>query len=225
MHIRGLNRWQAFGIHLLISLIIFLVLLAIIVYSWFPGFLINAGGWQGIKIIAGIDLVLGPLLTLIVFNPKKKELPRDLTIISLIQVICLSVGVWIVNQERPLAIVFHEDSFYIAPKSMYKIFNQNHSFLNDFPGVYPKLLYTEIPKFTNKEGYTALLNSINGTPLYLRKDLSKSLLSNKANVEKIFNIKPHSTNPCIDIEVSSPHISGRVCFDHTQKILRSFIKE
>lgn len=72
------NRFQAFGIHLLISFILFLFLAAIIKFFWYPGLLFETeGGWEGIKLIAGVDLVIGPLLTLIVYNIKKPELKQD----------------------------------------------------------------------------------------------------------------------------------------------------
>ncbi|MGB5325305.1 MAG: hypothetical protein WBN40_07785 [Pseudomonadales bacterium] len=106
------TRWGAFGIHLAISVIIFIVLAAIIVFAWYPGFLFRTdGGWQGIRLIAGIDLVLGPLLTLIVYNRTKKSLPFDLAIIAAVQVTALAAGCWLVYQERPIAVVFADQRF------------------------------------------------------------------------------------------------------------------
>ena len=72
-----MNRWQAFSIHLCISSVIFVTLLFIIVAFWYPGVFIYLGGWLGIKIVAAVDMVLGPLLTLIIFNPAKKKLKID----------------------------------------------------------------------------------------------------------------------------------------------------
>ncbi|KAB0769044.1 hypothetical protein F7O87_33620, partial [Pseudomonas aeruginosa] len=68
VHFAG-SRWRAFFIHLLISLAIFIVLLAIICLWWYPGALFEiAGGWQGVRIVAAVDMVLGPLLTLVVYD-------------------------------------------------------------------------------------------------------------------------------------------------------------
>ena len=106
------SRWTAFAIHLGISALVFLVLAAVIIFVWYPGFLFQTdGGWQGIRLIAGIDLVLGPLLTLIVYNKGKKSLPIDLSIIALVQVSALCVGTYLVYQERPLAIIFADNRF------------------------------------------------------------------------------------------------------------------
>jgi len=55
------NRWQAFLIHLGISTVIFLILLYFIVFHWYPHpFFAKGGGWQGVRLITGVDLVLGP---------------------------------------------------------------------------------------------------------------------------------------------------------------------
>ncbi len=107
------TRFSAFLIHLGISIAIFLVLLAIVVFVWFraPLFSID-GGWDGIKIIAGVDLVLGPLLTLIVYKPGKPRLKLDLTIIGLIQTVALISGTWIVHAQRPVMLILAETHFY-----------------------------------------------------------------------------------------------------------------
>ena len=105
------NRWQAFAIHLIISIAIFIVLAALI-YRWYPGVLfLHDGGFEGMKLIAGVDLVIGPLLTLLVFNRAKKSLQMDLSIIAGLQIACLIAGMWAVYQTRPVAVVFSEGAF------------------------------------------------------------------------------------------------------------------
>ena len=44
MLLKVANRWQAFGIHILISLLIFIVLAAVIYFWWYPGFLFRYDG-------------------------------------------------------------------------------------------------------------------------------------------------------------------------------------
>ena len=74
------HKLRAFSIHFLISLAIFAVLLFLILFHWYPmpWFPID-GGWQGVRIMIGVDLVLGPVLTFMVFNPAKgwRELTLD----------------------------------------------------------------------------------------------------------------------------------------------------
>jgi hypothetical protein len=106
------NRYQAFAIHIAISLVIFFILLVFITQHWYPGILFDTGnGWKAIGMIVGIDLVLGPLLTLIVFNPNKNSLKFDLSIIALIQIAALIYGTWTIHQTRPIALAFINTSF------------------------------------------------------------------------------------------------------------------
>ena len=109
-----MNRFGAFAIHLGISLIIFVIIGYLILFHWYPDFFFTSdGGWQGIRIVAFVDLVLGPVLTLVVFNRSKpaSELRRDLSIIATIQFVCLTAGVWVVFSERPVAMVFSDGTF------------------------------------------------------------------------------------------------------------------
>lgn len=107
-----ITRTHAFAIHLGISLVIFLALLALLVFDWyrFPLFTIE-GGWKAVQIIAGCDLVLGPLLTLIVYKPGKPRLKLDLSIIAAIQFTALVSGTAIVYLQRPVLLVFAEERF------------------------------------------------------------------------------------------------------------------
>src|SRR5229473_8264521 len=108
-----MSRIKAFSIHLGISTIIFLILLFFIVFIWYPyPYFSTDGGWQGIRIVAGVDMVLGPLLTLIVFKSGKRGLKLDLTLIGLLQAAALAWGVLIVHDQRTALVVFANGGFY-----------------------------------------------------------------------------------------------------------------
>ena len=105
-----MSRWYAGFYHLLISLFIFALLAGISLTLWYPGFFYSIdGGWEGMRIIIGVDLVLGPLLTTIVFKSGKPGLKFDLTAIGTMQATCLLAGVLIVYSERPLFFVFYDN--------------------------------------------------------------------------------------------------------------------
>lgn len=107
-----MNRFGAFAVHLGISVLIFLILGYIILFHWYPDFFFTSdGGWQGIRIVAFVDLVLGPVLTLVVFKKGKPSLRFDLTCIAVLQAVCLTAGMWVVYSERPIAMVFADGSF------------------------------------------------------------------------------------------------------------------
>jgi hypothetical protein len=71
------------------------------------------GGNDLVIILLGVDVVLGPLITLIVFNPKKRMalLRLDLAIIGTIQAAALAYGVSVIAEVRPVYMVFTVDRF------------------------------------------------------------------------------------------------------------------
>ncbi len=112
------NRLIASFLHFSISLFVFSIFILILLNFWYPQpFFTASGGLQGLKIVAAVDLVLGPALTLIVFNlsKPKKELVTDLSIIAVIQIAALLWGVVTVYNQRPVAAVFWENGFYTVP--------------------------------------------------------------------------------------------------------------
>ncbi len=144
-----MNRFGAFLIHLGISFVIFVGLAALVVLAWYPDFFFQSdGGWQGIRIIVFVDLVLGPLLTLVVFNPGKpaSELARDPGIIAAIQVSCLVAGVYVVFQARPIALVHVDGNFYSMTAGAYSQLGLPVPDLSGFPGPWPKRVTVALPQ-------------------------------------------------------------------------------
>ena len=108
-----LSRWQAAAIHLGLSAILYVVLLYLIVFFWYPQpYFAADGGWEGVRLITGVDLVLGPLLTLIVFKAGKPGLWRDLTLIGVVQTVALIWGTWLVYDQRVAMVTYADGSFY-----------------------------------------------------------------------------------------------------------------
>lgn len=142
------NRSLCALIHFVISLSCFSVLLFFLVNFWYPGlYFSNSGGWQGIRIVAGIDVVLGPLLTLIVFNPKKSthELTIDIGLIATIQVIALLWGIYTLHNQRPVAVVFWGKNFMTVPAEALNEQAYNIDNLAGFSEESPPLIYAENP--------------------------------------------------------------------------------
>ncbi len=109
------NRFQAFLIHLICSIFIAALLLALVFLIWYPGALAQAIGADKIFLmVLGVDVCLGPLLTLVVYNAKKKELKRDLFIIFTLQIGALLYGLYTVAIVRPIYIVFEVDRFQLV---------------------------------------------------------------------------------------------------------------
>ncbi len=143
-----MSRFTAFAIHLGISLLIFFVLAYLVVFEWYPDiFFANDGGWRGVRIIVAVDLVLGPLLTLVVFKAGKPGLRTDLTLIGLVQMVCLCAGTWVVYSERPLAVVYTEGRFTTMSADDYRA-EEGVSVpdLRHFPGNGPKWVAVQMPE-------------------------------------------------------------------------------
>lgn len=79
---------------------------------WFPGelFFID-GGWQGLKIVALIDLVLGPMLTLVLYKPGKPSLVFDMSCVAAFQILALAYGFYATYHQRTVAVVFADRNF------------------------------------------------------------------------------------------------------------------
>ena len=112
MSAKAFSRWQAAGTHLLICVAIASAVIAVMLGVWYPSPLFEAAGGTGmLYILVGVDVILGPLLTLIVFKSGKRGMKFDLAVIGLVQLAALVYGAHVVFLARPAFIVFVKDRF------------------------------------------------------------------------------------------------------------------
>ncbi len=116
----AISKLKAFGAHLSISVVLFVGIIAACMTLWYPPpyFWID-GGIQVTRLAAMVDIVLGPLLTLVVFRPGKASLKRDLAVIGVVQIGFLAWGVHVLYEERPILSAFigyPAERFYPIPK-------------------------------------------------------------------------------------------------------------
>jgi hypothetical protein len=141
-----MSRYRAAAIHFGLSAAIFVALAYVVVAVWYPGMFFRIdGGWQGMRILILVDLVLGPLLTLIVFKAGKPGLKVDLALIGAIQLSCLAAGTWIVKSERPIAVVYVDGYFFTMSKDSYTELGLQPPELSEIPGPSPKWVMVELP--------------------------------------------------------------------------------
>lgn len=108
------NRWRAAAIHLLISTAIAIAVSLFIVWVWYPGPLFNAaGGKLLLALVVGVDVCLGPLVTLVIFNPKKRRslLLLDFSVIAALQVSALIYGLYATFEGRPVFVAYGQGYF------------------------------------------------------------------------------------------------------------------
>jgi hypothetical protein len=109
------TRWRAAAIHLAISAAIAAVVLGFMLVVWYPPPLFLAMGGVGLALIlVGVDVVLGPTLTLVVFRVGKPGLKFDLAAIGACQIAALIYGCYVISLARPAFIVFIKDQFQVA---------------------------------------------------------------------------------------------------------------
>ena len=105
-------RFKAFVVHLFGSALIAALSAALVFLVWYPSPLSIAAGVVDIfLLLLAVDVVIGPCITFVVFNPKKKELKRDLTIVVALQLMALIYGLHTVFIARPAYLVFNADRF------------------------------------------------------------------------------------------------------------------
>jgi hypothetical protein len=115
MERRHVTRWQASGLHLLISIAIAAAVVALLLLVWYPGPLFEAMGGRGLLfILIGVDVVLGPLITLIIFKQGKRGLKLDLAIIGAVQLAALLYGVHVMYLARPAFIAYVKGQLQVA---------------------------------------------------------------------------------------------------------------
>lgn len=108
-----INKIKAFLIHLSISLVIFITVLLLCLFAWYPEFYFTASDTRiPIYIMVFVDVGIGPLLTFIVYKRGKPGLILDLAMIALFQIVALAGGIWVLYSERPVLTVYHQGYYY-----------------------------------------------------------------------------------------------------------------
>ena len=106
------KRARASAAHFVFSAILAAACAALVYLLWYPGPLGSMSGVSDLFVLMlGVDVVLGPLVTLVVFNSRKPraELVRDLALVVVVQLGALGFGMWTVFAGRPVHGVFEYD--------------------------------------------------------------------------------------------------------------------
>ncbi len=193
-----MTRYTAFAIHLAVSLLVVGTLLGISILFWFPPPLFEIdGGWSGLRIVALVNLVLGPLLTLIVFRSGKPGLKLDMGTIFTIQLLALSFGVWTLHDNRPALLVYADDLIKPVPASVVQDIDPQGRLLERFGDEFPIKLAIPIPTDPEASSSYVLQRIFSETPLHLHTDdyvrLSEwwqEVTADSLNIEKYAARKP-----------------------------------
>ena len=112
---KPMSRWQAAGIHVGISVLIGILVALLLFGVWYPPPYFVAGGADHLMLVlVSVDLVLGPLLTLVVFKAGKWGMKFDLFAIGVFQACALAYGLHVMAASRPVFLVGNLDRFVLV---------------------------------------------------------------------------------------------------------------
>jgi hypothetical protein len=169
------DRLKASSIHFGASLVVALLAAILVFGLWYPyPYRDISGGRELFFLVVVVDVILGPLITLAVFNRAKplRELQRDLAMVILIQLVALAYGLWTVFEARPVHLVFEYDRFRVVhavdvPRELLK--KTPHD-LDPLPLMGPTLLSLR-PFRSNEEKMDYTMAALQGVSLASRPDL------------------------------------------------------
>ena len=113
-HPRLAKASRAACLHLLLSLAVAAAAATLVFGVWYPfPYSELSSGRELFLLLVAVDVVCGPLLTLVLFNPAKprRELWLDIGLVALIQLAALGYGLNVVKEARPLYLVQEIDRF------------------------------------------------------------------------------------------------------------------
>ena len=186
------SRLKAAGIHLLLSALLAVVAAVVVFGVWYPyPYRAISGGSELFLLLVGVDVVMGPLLTLTVFNPLKSvvQLRRDLALIVLLQLAALSYGLWTVAVARPVHLTFELNRFTVVhaidvPDAFLLKASPE---LQQLPWTGPTLLSTR-PFKNNAEQTESTMTALSGLAIGAQPGLWQSY--DKGALEVIASAKP-----------------------------------
>ena len=182
------SRLRASAIHLAISLSV-ATLAALVVFGWWYPYPYRelSGGRELFALVVAVDVVLGPLITLVIFNPAKtrRHLVMDFTVIGLLQVAALAYGLWTVFVARPVHLVFeyHRMAVVHAIDVDSDLLAKAPPSLQTLPVTGPTVI--ALRPFKNPaEQFDATTAALKGFPLAARSDLWQAYEPARADVLK-----------------------------------------
>jgi hypothetical protein len=187
-----LSKIRAASKHFLLTLLTIGIAACLVFFIWYPGIYSRVmPGTQLFTLVACVELILGPCMTLVIFNPQKslKELLRDYSVVVGIQFIALGYGIFSVSQVRPAYTVLNGDQLQVVSASEIEAGHMAQS--GEFarlPWLGPKLVCLGVPS-TDAETTEAIEMSSNGifqyeVPKYFKEcDKNQLILSAKSMTE------------------------------------------
>lgn len=179
-------RLQAAGAHLILSGLVALAAAALVLEIWYPmPYREVSGGRELFLLLVSVDMVVGPLLTLAIFDRSKGRtvLRRDLTVIALVQLGALGYGLHTVWHARPVYLVHEVDRFRVvrAVDLETQDLKQAPSELQALPWSGPRIIGTRRPQ-DEQEKLESIELALTGVDIGMRPAYWKPYADARADV-------------------------------------------
>ena len=182
------RRLRASTVHLGISLCIAAFAAALVFGLWYPyPYGEISGGRELFLLVVAVDVVMGPLITLAIFNSTKprRELIMDFTVVGTLQLAALGYGLWTVFAARPVHLVFEYSRMSVvhAIDVDSDLLAKAPPSLQTLPVTGPTVI--ALRPFKNpEEQFDATMAAFEGFPLAARSDLWQAYEPVRADVLK-----------------------------------------
>ncbi len=169
-------RIKAFLVHLGCSAVLAAAALALVFLVWYPAPLAEAIGVTNIfLLILGIDVIIGPILTLLVYKVGKKTLKFDLATIIVLQLAMFSYGLHTVAIGRPAWLVFSIDQFYVVRPADIDPSAQKNNGSSHTPWFGPSWVAVHLPEDKKARRQLVIETLDSGQGLFMNPNLYRPL--------------------------------------------------
>ena len=197
-------KLKAAGLHAGLTTLVAILTAALVFGLWYPDALSSmVAGVSLFMIVMAVEVVLGPSMSLVIYNPEKDkaELVRDYTLVGLVQVGALFYGLYTVSISRPVYLVFVKDRIEVVSAVEYAQKDLDEAGLDwqSLPWFGPELICTEIPDDPEEKSDLVLFGSfgkdIQLFPKYYRECKDGEI------AERMFTKKQWQLNEQVGLEV------------------------
>ena len=130
---------------------------------------------------------------------------------------------FVVHSERPLALVLAYDTVYSLGADEFREYDRDPALLENFPGAYPKLIYTELPENDVSADIVNIRSQFIGDPLFIQTERYRAMpesglravFRREANTRALVTqeLRDELDDDCLFSRFASTVTTGYVCID------------
>lgn len=224
-----MTKTKATLIHLSLSIIVIGLFILTVLYIWYPQpFFAISGVIEPLKLLIIVDVIVGPLLTFIVYKKGKKNLKFDVSVIIIMQIVALIYGAFTIYSGRAGLLVVNNGQFYYLAEKFAS--NDELQFAELKPSIFtpPKMAY--MPSSNYLDVYSAYAEFV---PLDSFEEMLLPYSLSVANMQAQFSSKQeqiellskkYSTEDIVFFILDKENIKYYVVFSIKQNRIIDYLK-